>query len=222
MRRIRGHLTYANVISTLCLFLLLSGGTAVALSGSNTVQSDDLGPGSQVKAPDVAANAVNGSDVLNNSLTLSDLNATSRPHKLEFAVPGNTGFTTIATLGHLLVGGRCPVEPAVEPSLFISLKNLTGQSGTMNALLTSQITADGAVELDTTGQVVGPGSQVTLDDVDSDPNRYLATGNFERVEGQVVFQTPGRVTTIDLHALVVGGATDRCEFYGTAVTSNLS
>ena len=45
MRRIRSHLSYANVISTLCLFLLLSGGTAVALTGSNTVQSDDLGPG---------------------------------------------------------------------------------------------------------------------------------------------------------------------------------
>ncbi len=74
MRRIRDRLTYANVISTLALFLVLTGGTAVALSGSNTVQSDDLGPGSQVTAPDVAANAVNGTDVVNNSLTGSDVN----------------------------------------------------------------------------------------------------------------------------------------------------
>ena len=59
--RLRSHLTYANVISTLCLFLLLGGGSAVALSGTNTVQSDDLGPGSQVTAPDVAAlGAANG------------------------------------------------------------------------------------------------------------------------------------------------------------------
>ena len=42
MRRIRPRLTYANVISSLCLFLVLSGGTAVALSGSNTVFSDDI------------------------------------------------------------------------------------------------------------------------------------------------------------------------------------
>jgi hypothetical protein len=74
MRRIRPHLSYANVISTLCLFLLLSGGTAVALTGSNTVQSDDLGPGAQVQAADVAANAVNGSDVTDNSITGSDVN----------------------------------------------------------------------------------------------------------------------------------------------------
>ena len=31
MGRIRQRLTYANVISTLCLFLFLSGGTAVAM-----------------------------------------------------------------------------------------------------------------------------------------------------------------------------------------------
>jgi hypothetical protein len=73
MRRIRQHLSYANVISTLCLFLLLGGGTAVALNGTNTVQSDDLGPGAQVKAPDVADNAVSSPDVVNESLTGADI-----------------------------------------------------------------------------------------------------------------------------------------------------
>jgi hypothetical protein len=70
---IRSHLTYANVISTLALFLVLAGGSAVALNGSNTVQSDDLGPGAQVKAPDVADNAVNSADVVNESLTGADI-----------------------------------------------------------------------------------------------------------------------------------------------------
>ena len=70
---IRSHLTYANVISTVCLFLLLGGGTAVALNGTNTVQSDDLGPGAQVKAADVADNAINGADVQDGSLRQADL-----------------------------------------------------------------------------------------------------------------------------------------------------
>ena len=71
MRGIGQHLSFANVVSVIALFVALGGGTtAVALSGSNTVQSDDLGPGSQVTAPDVASNAVNGSDVLNGSLGL--------------------------------------------------------------------------------------------------------------------------------------------------------
>jgi hypothetical protein len=44
MRRLRAKLTYANVISTLCLFLLLGGGAAVAASGlgKNTVGSKQV------------------------------------------------------------------------------------------------------------------------------------------------------------------------------------
>ena len=72
-QRLRSSLTYANVMATLAVFLVLGGGTAVALNGSNTVQSDDLGPGAQVKAPDVAANAVNSADVVNESLTSADI-----------------------------------------------------------------------------------------------------------------------------------------------------
>jgi hypothetical protein len=47
----------AMVVALIALFVAL-GGTAAALQGSNTVQSDDLGPGAQVKAADIAANAV--------------------------------------------------------------------------------------------------------------------------------------------------------------------
>lgn len=66
----------AMVVALIALFVSLSG-TAAALSGSNTVQSDDLGPGAQVTAPDVAANAVNGSDVTDNSLTGNDVDEAS-------------------------------------------------------------------------------------------------------------------------------------------------
>ncbi len=73
MGRIRRHLTYSNVMVTILAFIVLTGGTAVALNGANTVQSDDLGPGAQVKAPDVAANAVNGSDILDNQVSTLDV-----------------------------------------------------------------------------------------------------------------------------------------------------
>src|SRR5690242_6490892 len=66
----------AMVIALIALFVSL-GGSAAALSGSNTVQSDELGPGAQVMAPDVAANAVNGSDVVDSSLTGADVNEAS-------------------------------------------------------------------------------------------------------------------------------------------------
>jgi|SoiMethySBSTD1v2_1073268.scaffolds.fasta_scaffold582367_3 hypothetical protein len=60
------------VVALIALFVAL-GGTAAALTGSNTVQSDDLGPGAQVKAADVAANAVGGTKVINGSLRLADM-----------------------------------------------------------------------------------------------------------------------------------------------------
>jgi hypothetical protein len=68
----------AMIVALIALFVALSG-TAVALNGSNTVQSDDLGPGAQVKAPDVADNAINGADVVNNSIAGADIAASALP-----------------------------------------------------------------------------------------------------------------------------------------------
>jgi hypothetical protein len=53
-RRILDRLSYANVISTLCLFLVLGGGTAVALHGKNSVNSGDIING-EVTKDDLAA-----------------------------------------------------------------------------------------------------------------------------------------------------------------------
>ena len=49
MRRIRSHLTYANVMVTLLAFVVLAGGTAFA---ANTVFSTDIVDG-EVKAPTI-------------------------------------------------------------------------------------------------------------------------------------------------------------------------
>ena len=52
--RVTKHLTYANVISTVCLFLILAGGAAYA---ADTVFSADIVDG-EVKGPDLASNVV--------------------------------------------------------------------------------------------------------------------------------------------------------------------
>jgi hypothetical protein len=70
--RLRSRLAYANIVSSLSLFLVLTGGTAFALTGSNTVFSDDITNG-QVKNGDVAANAVGGGKVIDNSLGGADV-----------------------------------------------------------------------------------------------------------------------------------------------------
>ena len=70
----RPRLTYSDVVSTLCLFLLLAGGTAYALDGSNTVFSDDIVNG-EVKNDDLAANAVGSGKIADQQVKNADLGA---------------------------------------------------------------------------------------------------------------------------------------------------
>jgi hypothetical protein len=72
----RPPLSYANVVSTLALFLALSGGTALALTGSNTVTSDDIVNG-QVKTGDLAGSSVATGKVADNSLLPRDIKPNS-------------------------------------------------------------------------------------------------------------------------------------------------
>jgi hypothetical protein len=83
MRRIRSHLTYANVMATIAVFLVLGGGSAVALSGSNTVFTDDIAndtqpasggnPAGGLVAPDLRPGSVASSEVANGSLNDEDV-----------------------------------------------------------------------------------------------------------------------------------------------------
>jgi hypothetical protein len=81
-QRIRSHLTYANVMASIAVFLVLTGGTALALNGSNTVFSDDI-VNREVKTADlgfksVTANrlapiSVRSGRVVDDSLTGADV-----------------------------------------------------------------------------------------------------------------------------------------------------
>ena len=103
MRHIRRHLTYANVMVTILAFVVFGGGTAVALNGSNTVQSDDLGPGAQVKAPDVADNAVNSADVVNGSIAGADIAPSALPKGRKITSSCNPESTTFVDCGTLTI-----------------------------------------------------------------------------------------------------------------------
>ena len=76
-RRLRPQLTYANVVSTLCLFILL-GGVAYA---ATALPKNSVGPKrlrkSAVTEAKLAAGSVNGEKVANGSLTGADINTAS-------------------------------------------------------------------------------------------------------------------------------------------------
>src|SRR5436190_2540118 len=79
---LRSHLTYANVISTLALFLVLGGGTALAAYvvssnsqiGPNTVSGHKPPTG---KHANLIGGSVNGQDVADNTLGGADINEAS-------------------------------------------------------------------------------------------------------------------------------------------------
>jgi septal ring-binding cell division protein DamX len=67
MRRVRRHLSYANVTATICLFLVLAGGAAYAVDKinsheitNNSIKSIDLRNRKAVKAIDVRPNTLTG------------------------------------------------------------------------------------------------------------------------------------------------------------------
>jgi hypothetical protein len=110
-QQLRSSLTYANVMATLAVFLVLGGGTALGAYvvssnsqiGPNTVSGHkppadkhaniiggsingtDLAA-SAVTGPKIAANAVTGAKVLNDSLTRDDINEAT----LSGVTPGGT------------------------------------------------------------------------------------------------------------------------------------
>src|SRR5215208_4214642 len=83
-QRLRTHLTYANIMSTLALFLVLTGGIAYA---ANTVFSsdivdnqvysadvrDDSLTGGGLAAGDLQTNSVNGPEIRNNQVSSADV-----------------------------------------------------------------------------------------------------------------------------------------------------
>jgi hypothetical protein len=69
-RPMRRHLTYANLMSTLAVFLVVGGGAAYA---ANTVFSTDIVNG-EVKTQDLAADAVTSPKILDGGVKVTDIN----------------------------------------------------------------------------------------------------------------------------------------------------
>jgi hypothetical protein len=94
IKRARNRLTYANVVSTLCLFILLGGGAYAATKlAKDSVTSKQIKAGA-VKGAELRNNAVTGKKVANGSLLGEDFAAGQLPRgprgeKGDACLPGN-------------------------------------------------------------------------------------------------------------------------------------
>ena len=91
------HLTYANVISTLCLFLLLGGGAAFAATklAKSSVGTEQL-QGEAVTKGKLAPNSVNSKKVVDGSLTGSDIQSSTLGTVPKAGYAENAGHATSA------------------------------------------------------------------------------------------------------------------------------
>ena len=105
--KLRRHLTYANVISTLCLFLVLGGGAAFAANklAKSSVGTEQL-KGEAVTKGKMAPNSVNSKKVVNGSLTGEDIasstlgkvpSATNAEHSDSATTAGSANSASTAT-----------------------------------------------------------------------------------------------------------------------------
>lgn len=115
MRKFGLQLTYANVVSTLCLFLLLAGGSAIA---AVSLAKNSVGPrqlkSKAVTSGKIANNAVTSAKIAKGTITGADVNINALgtvPSATSAASAGNAntvgGFGASCPDGTVLIRGVC-------------------------------------------------------------------------------------------------------------------
>ncbi|HEY8771474.1 MAG TPA: hypothetical protein VIM03_13090, partial [Thermoleophilaceae bacterium] len=121
LARLRAHLTYANVVATLALFLALGGASYAAIrvgSGSiinNSVRTQDL-RNNDIRSKDIRNRTIQGGDILTSTITgqqvrESTLSKVPDADKLDGA--DSTSFRLSCPAGTLRHAGGC-IETAAR------------------------------------------------------------------------------------------------------------
>jgi hypothetical protein len=107
--KLRPHLTYANVVSSVCLFVVLGGSAyATVTLSKNSVKSKHIAQG-EVKRSDVARDAVNSARVKDFTLVANDFKQGQLPVGPQGPKgdPGATSVTVRAVRGYDKVTANC-------------------------------------------------------------------------------------------------------------------
>ncbi|MGN6274853.1 MAG: hypothetical protein ACTHNP_02855 [Solirubrobacterales bacterium] len=127
MKKIRKRLTYANVMSSIAVFLVIGGATAFAALGKNTVGSKQLKKNAVTAAKiknnavttnKIKNNAVNGAKVQDGSLTGADINLGALG-----TVPSAANANTVG--GNSVVPINFQATPATGPTQIMNLDGFT-------------------------------------------------------------------------------------------------
>jgi hypothetical protein len=245
-KTLRGKLTYANVISTLCLFLLLGGGAAFAAShlGKNSVGTKQLKKNS-VTASKIKNGAVTGAKIKDGTIPGSKVeNGTLTGAQIEASTLGKVPSAARADSADSAGNGAQridfsgprtdpapagPTSPAVHQLL--NLGGLTLSASCINA------GAEGARVYVTFGSSVNgpltwnfirflnPGFESIVNGTElgptANPSYPVAdlTGGDRFLNGQWIFRSATRTITVALHVGAGDFELNQCEVQGTALVA---
>jgi hypothetical protein len=215
MKSVRRRLTYANVMSSIAVFLVVAGGSALAANslGKNTVGSKQLKKNA-VTAAKIKKNAVTGAKVKDQSLTGSDIKLSTLgtvPSAATAATATSATSADSATVSNS-VANRFPVKaftgPGTTPLLSIGTFTISGSctinnAGVDESELQLTTSVDGAVMDDNSG------NEWTPFNTTENPAELIAedetTGEigFEAGDGEFVAVAPDG-TTIAFENQAVG------------------
>jgi hypothetical protein len=221
--RLRSRLTYANVVSTLCLFLLLGGGAYAASElaknsvGSKqiknkSVKSKDLAKKS-VKTKNLKGNAVNGAKVQNDSLKGDDIDEStlsvadadrvggSQVDQISYTAGPNTGPVQLFSAAGLTVTAACPAATD-------DFVNLTAATNTNNSIISLP------------NQVVPAGTVGTQPDFDAGAPITVPIDDTTTTMayGRGPTATPVVTASFLANQRSAGGTDGTCKVVGTVVT----
>jgi hypothetical protein len=228
MRRIRSHLTYANVMATIAVFLVLGGGTALA---AYVVSSNSqIGPGtvSGHKPPtgkhaNIIGGSITAQDVANNGLggqVIAEPTLTGNAQKLIFHAATGPIPTEIATVGPYAIKAACE-EPS--PAHWALTLYVNGPAGTASYTYLDSVNDNGID--DPTGGFRSDTRPIPANQDDPIFGIYADTsyqtppnGNFHHAAGTVMLRSGSVLVQVDFDVVV--DATDQgpngCNLLGTA------
>jgi hypothetical protein len=229
VKRLRVRLTYANVMSTIAVFLLLGGATAFATAklGKNSVGTKQLKnnavttaklKGKAVTTAKLKNGAVTGAKVNLGSLgkvpsaanadNANNANATNGMHlaKIDFVGNNNTPKTLIFSLNGLNLFAECD------------------GIGELNFTATTSVTNSEIYESGNFTNTFDGGFNDEFDPGDlEEVGKEIGDGTQNEIQGQLVYSTPaGGIVTAQFNLNDGGGAygnTRACDVIGTAEAS---
>ena len=236
--KFRARLTYANVVASLALFLVLAGGSAVALTGTNTVFSDDIVDG-EVKYADIGVQAVSSTriwdqsiqsiDVKDNALTGTDITESTlgtvpRSSNGVYRIRRTLGIDQAVapvTLDGIQLSFSCTKDAELDFTFdTVEVKNTTGASLTAQRWNYSTRNDDEAEDphhsMD--GLTIAPNASASLFPGSIPP--VGMGGTFQRMIGGLIADSGDRTISISYNAVADGrGGATPCFTTGTATVA---